>query len=166
MYYDVIKNFTNNKFNSIIFLERGGIVVKNKCKKILGEFKEFVERGNVIDLAVGVVIGTAFGKIVTSVVNDLLTPIIGIILGGLDFSNLTFTIGESQINYGLFINNVIDFFIIAVCVFILVKFINKITRKKVKEEVKEEVIEEPKKSNEEILLEEILKELKKSNKKK
>ena len=138
--------------------------MKEKCKKVLGEFKTFIERGNVIDLAVGVVIGSAFSKIVTSVVNDLLTPLIGIVLGGLDFSNLSIIVGESQINYGLFINNVIDFFIIAICVFILVKFINKITKKK---EVKEEEkIEEPKKSNEELLLEEILKEIKKSNKNK
>jgi len=141
--------------------------MKEKCKKILGEFKQFIERGNVVDLAVGVVIGTAFSKIVTSVVNDLLTPLIGIVLGGLDFSKLSLTIGKSTIKFGLFINNVIDFFIIAVCVFILVKFINKITKKKEKvEEVKEEVKEEIKKSNEELLLEEILKELKKSNKKK
>ena len=138
--------------------------MKEKCTKILKEFKQFIERGNVVDLAVGVVIGSAFSKIVTSVVNDLLTPIIGIILGGLDFSNLSVTIGNSSINYGLFINNVIDFFIIAICVFLLVKFINKLTKKK---EVKEETkVEEPKKSNEEVLLEEILKELKKNNKKK
>lgn len=137
--------------------------MKEKCKKVLGEFKQFIERGNVVDLAVGVVIGSAFSKIVTSVVNDLLTPLIGVVLGGLDFSNIALTIGESTINFGLFINNVIDFFIIAVCVFILVKFINKLTKKK---EVKEEVVEEPKKSNEELLLEEILNELKKNNKKK
>lgn len=139
--------------------------MKEKGKKVFGEFKQFIERGNVVDLAVGVVIGSAFSKIVTSVVNDLLTPLIGIVLGGLDFSNLTLTIGESSINYGLFINNVIDFFIIAVCVFLLVKFINRLTKKKEKEEIKE-VVEEIKKSNEEVLLEEILKELKKSNKKK
>lgn len=140
--------------------------MKDKCKKILGEFKEFIERGNVIDLAVGVVIGSAFSKIVTSVVNDLLTPTIGILLGGLDFSNISLTVKDSTINFGLFLNNVIDFFIIAICVFILVKFINKITKKKEKvEEVKEVVVEEPKKSNEELLLEEILKELKKKNKK-
>ena len=137
--------------------------MKEKGKKILGEFKQFIERGNVVDLAVGVVIGSAFSKIVTSIVNDLLTPLIGIIIGGLDFSDLAITVGESKIMYGAFINNVIDFFIIAICVFILVKFINKITKKK---EEKEDVVEEPKKSNEEILLEEILKEIKKSNKKK
>ena len=140
--------------------------MKDKCKKILGEFKEFIERGNVIDLAVGVVIGSAFSKIVTSVVNDLLTPTFGIFLCGLDFSNISLTVKDSTINFGLFLNNVIDFFIIAICVFILVKFINKITKKKEKvEEVKEVVVEEPKKSNEELLLEEILKELKKKNKK-
>ena len=137
---------------------------KEKCKNIISEFKKFIEKGNVVDLAVGVVIGSAFSKIVSSVVDDLLMPLIGVIIGGLDFSNLSITIGESQIKYGSFINNVIDFFIIAICVFILVKFINKLTKKKeVKEEVKPE---EPKKSNEELLLEDILKELKKSNKKK
>ena len=141
--------------------------MKEKLKKVLEEFKQFIERGNVIDLAVGVVIGSAFSKIVTSVVNDLLTPTFGIILGGLDFSNISLTVKDSTINFGLFLNNVIDFFIIAVCVFILVKFINKLTKKKEKvEEIKEEVVEEPKKSNEEILLEEILNELKKNNKKK
>lgn len=141
--------------------------MKEKVKKIFEEFKQFIERGNVVDLAVGVVIGSAFSKIVTSVVNDLLTPTIGILLGGLDFSDISLTVKDSTINFGLFINNVIDFFIIAVCVFILVKFINKLTKKKEKvEEIKEEAIEEPKKTNEEILLEEILKELKKNNKKK
>lgn len=141
--------------------------MKEKCKNVLGEFKQFIERGNVVDLAVGVVIGSAFSKIVTSVVNDLLTPLIGIVLGGLDFSDLALTIGDSSINYGLFINNVIDFFIIAVCVFLLVKFINKLSKKKQnKEEIKKDVVEEMKKSNQELLLEEILKELKKSNKKK
>lgn len=138
--------------------------MKEKCKNVIGEFKQFIERGNVVDLAVGVVIGSSFSKIVSSVVDDLLMPLIGVVIGGLDFSNLSITIGESQIRYGAFINNVIDFFIIAICVFILVKFINKLTKKKeIKEEVKKE---ETKKSNEEILLEEILKELKKSNKKK
>lgn len=136
--------------------------MKEKCKKVVGEFKQFIERGNVVDLAVGVVIGSAFSKIVSSVVDDLLMPLIGAVIGGLDFSNLSLTIGESQIKYGSFINNVINFFIIAICVFILVKFINKLTKKKVPAE--EGKIEKPKKSGEEELLSEILKELKKSNK--
>lgn len=137
--------------------------MKDKCKRMANEFKAFIERGNVIDLAVGVVIGSAFSKIVSSVVDDLLMPVIGIIIGGLDFSSLTLTIGEAQIKYGLFINNVINFFIIALCVFFLVKFINKITRKNEKKEEKPAL---PKKTNEELLLEEILKEIQKNNKKK
>ena len=87
-------------------------------------------------------------------------PFIGIILGGLDFSNLSFKIGESVILFGSFINNVINFFIISICVFFLVKFINKITKKKTKEEVKE-----IKRSDEVLLLEEIRDELRKNNKK-
>ena len=138
--------------------------MKEKIKKVIGEFKEFIKRGNVVDLAVGVVIGTAFTKIVNSIVNDIIMPFVGVILGGLDFSNLVLTIGDASILVGSFINNVISFFIIAICVFILVKFINRFMKKK--EEPKEEVVEEPKKSDEVLLLEDILKELKKSNKSK
>lgn len=129
-------------------------------KNIISEFKTFIERGNVIDLAIGVVVGSAFSGIVNSIVNDILMPFIGIILGGLDFSNLSFKIGESVILFGSFINNVINFFIISICVFFLIKFINKITKKKTKEEVKE-----IKKSDEVLLLEEIRDELRKNNKK-
>ncbi len=125
-------------------------------KKIIKEFKTFIERGNVIDLAVGVIIGSAFSKIVSSLVEDLLMPIIGIIIGGIDFSNLTIKVGDSIIKYGSLINNIINFFIISFCIFIIVKFINKLTSKK--KEVKEE---EKKKSDEVLLLEEIRDELKK-----
>ena len=134
-------------------------------KKIINEFKTFIERGNVVDLAVGVVMGSAFSKIVTSVVDDLLMPIIGIIIGGHDFSNLSIKVGESTIRYGSLINNVINFFIIAFCIFLLVKFINKLTSINKKKEDKKEKMEEPKKSDEVLLLEEILSELKKTNKK-
>ena len=127
-------------------------------KKIIKEFKTFIERGNVIDLAVGVVIGSAFSKRVSSLVEDLLMPIIGIIIGGIDFSNLTIKVGDSIIKYGSLINNIINFFIISFCIFIIVKFINKLTSKK--KEVKEE---EKKKSDEVLLLEEIRDELKKKN---
>jgi large conductance mechanosensitive channel len=78
-------------------------------KKFLNEFKEFISRGNVIDMAVGVVVGSAFSKIVTSLVNDIFMPILGIVIGGLDFSNLTFKFKDATINYGLFIQNIIDF---------------------------------------------------------
>ncbi|MGM9881839.1 MAG: large-conductance mechanosensitive channel protein MscL [Bacilli bacterium] len=136
--------------------------MKEKVKSLIKEFKVFIERGNVVDLAVGVVIGSAFSKIVSSVVDDLLMPIIGIILGGLDFSNLSIKIGDSVIKYGSFINNVINFFIIAICVFILVKLINKLTKKK---EAVEEETKEIQKSDEVLLLEEIRDELKKKNSK-
>ena len=120
---------------------------------MIKEFKEFINRGNVVDLAVGVIIGGAFGKIVTSLVNDLLMPIIGIVIGGIDFSNLSITYKDSQIAYGAFLQNIIDFLIIAVSIFFFVKLLNKITKKK--EEVKEEIKEEVVKSEEVILLEQI-----------
>lgn len=113
---------------------------------MIKEFKEFISRGNVVDLAVGVIIGGAFSTIVSSLVNDILMPIIGMILGGIDFTNLSITIGEAKIMYGTFIQNVIDFLIVAFCVFIFVKFINKLSRighkkdKKEKEE-KPQVVE-------------------------
>lgn len=128
-------------------------------KKIISEFRTFIERGNVVDLAVGVVMGSAFSKIVTSVVDDLLMPIIGIIIGGHDFSNLSINVGSAVIKYGSLINNIINFFIISFCIFILIKFINKLTSINKKEVKKEEKI--VKKSDEVILLEEIRDELKK-----
>ena len=99
---------------------------KKKIKKGIEEFKNFVVRGNALDLAVGVIVGGAFGKIVSSLVNDILMPIIGIFLGGLDFSNLSITIKDAKIMYGAFIQNVIDLLIISLCVFIIVKIVNKI----------------------------------------
>ena len=140
---------------------------------MLKEFKEFISRGNVVDLAVGVIIGAAFGNIVTSLVNNIFTPIIGIVLGGHDFSNLSITFRDAHIMYGAFIQSVIDFLINAVCLFIVVKIINNFNNgihklgKKGKEEVKEEVKEEIKeeaKSEEVLLLEEIRDLLKKEKK--
>lgn len=129
-------------------------------KKLIKEFKEFINKGNVVDLAVGVIIGTAFSKIVTSLVNDMLMPLIGVIIGGLDFTSLSIKIKDANIMYGSFIQNIIDFLIIAFCVFMFVKFINKITIKK--EEPKK--VEKPKKDDQIILLEEI-RDLLKDNKK-
>ena len=131
-------------------------------KKIISEFKEFISRGNVVDLAVGVIVGGAFSKIVTSLVNDVLTPLIGIVLGGVDFSSLSVDIKSAKIMYGSFIQNIIDFLIIASCVFLFVKIINTLSKKNKKEEVK--VKEEPKKSDDILLLEEI-RDLLKENKK-
>jgi large conductance mechanosensitive channel len=100
---------------------------------MLKEFKAFIARGNVVDLAVGVIVGGAFGKIVTSLVNDVIMPPVGVLVGGIDFNKLGITlkpaVGETKavtINYGAFINNVIDFLIVAFCVFLLVKAVNKL----------------------------------------
>lgn len=105
---------------------------------MLKEFKKFIARGNVLDLAVGVIVGGAFSSIVTSLVNNIFTPIIGLILGGIDFSSLSLTFRDTKIMYGAFIQNVIDFLIVAFCLFIVVKFVNKITSKK-EQKKKEEV---------------------------
>ena len=100
------------------------------------EFREFAMKGNVVDLAVGVIIGGAFGKIVSSLVGDVLMPPIGLLLGGLDFSNLAITIREAigtspavLVKYGLFVNTVIDFIIVAFCIFIMIRGMNHIRRK-------------------------------------
>ncbi len=121
---------------------------------MIKEFKEFIKRGNVMDLAVGVIVGGAFSSIVTSLVNNILTPILGIFLGGIDFSGLSFTINDANINYGLFLQSIIDFLIIAFCIFLLIKVINKIMAVGKKEEPKKEE-KKITKSTEVVLLEEI-----------
>jgi len=126
--------------------------VTGTAKKQLNGFKAFISKGNVIDLAVGVIIGGAFGKIVTSIVNDILMPLIGILLGGVNFTSLSLRIGDAVITYGNFLQNVLDFFIIALCVYFMVTAIDTVTSKFKKEEEKKE---EAKKSAEVELLEEI-----------
>ena len=122
---------------------------------MLKEFKEFISRGNVIDLAVGVIMGGAFGKIVTSLVNDIIMPLVGAIIGGIDFTSLSITIKDSKILYGSFIQNIVDFLIISICIFLMVKIVNKLNKlQKKKEEIKEE-IKEIKKADDILLLEEI-----------
>ncbi|MEM7641269.1 MAG: large-conductance mechanosensitive channel protein MscL [Pseudomonadota bacterium] len=93
---------------------------------MLQEFKDFIAKGNVMDLAVGIIIGAAFTAIVTSLVEDLINPLIGLVVGGLDFSNLTVGVADAQFRYGAFITAIINFLIIAFVVFMLVKFVNKI----------------------------------------
>ena len=133
---------------------------------MLKEFKDFAMRGNVIDLAVGIIIGAAFGRIVQSLVNDIIMPPIGLILGNIDFSNLFLNLssqsydslsdaqeaGAATINYGLFINHIITFVIVAFCVFVLVKNVNRLTAEKKKEE---ESAAPPEPPRDEVLLEEI-----------
>ncbi len=105
---------------------------------MIKEFKKFIARGNVLDLAVGVIVGGAFSSIVTSLVNNIFTPIIGLILGGVDFSNLSITFRDTQIMYGAFIQSIIDFLIVAFCLFIVVKVVNRVTAKKEKQEEKKD----------------------------
>ena len=132
-------------------------------KKVWQEFKDFAFKGNVIDMAVGVVVGGAFSKIVTSLVGDIITPLVGLLTGGTDLKNLKYvfkpateTVAESALNYGQFIQNIIDFFIIAFSIFMFVKLIS-IARKKFerKAEAIEEAIDEPKGPTTEELLSEI-----------
>ena len=125
--------------------------------KLFDEFKAFVMRGNVVDLAVGVIIGGAFGKIVTSLVNDIFMPIIGMILGNVDFSSLEIKLGESvegaeqaAIRYGMFIQEIVNFLIIALCIFMVIKVINKLQKKK-----EEAPAPAPEPTKEEVLLTEI-----------
>ena len=101
---------------------------------MLREFRDFINRGNVIDLAVAVIIGTAFSAIVNSLVNDIIMPLIGILTGGIDFTGLTFGIGNAQIAYGNFIQAVITFLIIAWVIFLLVRTMNQVQRRFAREE--------------------------------
>ncbi|HOU45596.1 MAG TPA: large-conductance mechanosensitive channel protein MscL [Candidatus Pacearchaeota archaeon] len=102
--------------------------------KLLEEFKEFSMKGNVLDMAVGIIIGGAFGKVITSFVNDIFMPPLGIIIGGVNFSGLKFQVGELSINYGIFIQTVIDFLIVAFAIFFLIKTRNIIRRTEEKKE--------------------------------
>ncbi|MBQ6681226.1 MAG: large-conductance mechanosensitive channel protein MscL [Prevotella sp.] len=93
------------------------------------EFKEFASKGNVMDMAVGVIIGGAFGKIVSSLVDDIIMPVVGVATGGVDFTALAAKVGDAEIKYGLFIQNIIDFLIIAFSIFCVIKAINKFKKK-------------------------------------
>lgn len=124
---------------------------------MIKEFKEFAMRGNVVDMAVGIIIGAAFGKIVSSFVSDVIMPPIGLLLGGIDFSNFSIVLKEAvgdakavTLNYGIFINTIIDFIIIALAIFIVIKGINSLKRKE-----EEKPAEPPKPTREEVLLTEI-----------
>ena len=125
--------------------------------KLFDEFKAFVMRGNVLDMAVGVIVGGAFGKIVTSLVNDIFMPIIGMIIGNVDFSSLEIKLGEpvegaeqAAIRYGAFIQEIVNFLIVALCIFMVIKVINKLQKKK-----EEAPAPAPEPTKEEVLLTEI-----------
>ena len=97
---------------------------------MLKEFRDFIDRGNVIDLALAVIIGGAFGAIITSLVNDIIMPLIGVILGGLDFAALSIQVGEATILYGSFIQAIVNFLIIAFVLFLIVRSYNKLQKEK------------------------------------
>lgn len=132
--------------------------------KMLDEFKAFAMRGNVVDMAVGIIIGGAFGKIISSFVSDVLMPPLGLLLGGIDFKDMTYVLKEAvmqgeeilvpavSLNYGMFIQNIVDFLIIAFAIFMAIKGMNSLKKK---EEVIEEVAAPPAPTNEEVLLAEI-----------
>lgn len=130
-------------------------------KNMIQEFKTFISRGNVIDLAVGVVVGNAFKDIVNSLVDNIIMPLVGILIGGINFTTLSLSIWGVDIKFGLLLQSIVDFLIIAFCIFMTIKVINKLSRKK--EEKKEEVKEQLK-SDEVLLLEEIRDLLKKEKK--
>jgi large conductance mechanosensitive channel len=112
-------------------------------KGFVDEFKAFAMKGNVIDLAVAVVIGAAFGKIVSSLVENIITPLIGLLMGGVDFSGLSYTVGDAMITYGTFIQAIIDFVIVAFVIFLVVKGINKAQSMGADDALEEEAPAEP-----------------------
>lgn len=140
-------------------------VEKVSKSNFMTEFKEFINRGNVLDLAVGVIIGGAFQKIISSLVSDIIMPVVSLIVGGVDFRNLEITIpnffgqdSAAHIHYGSFLQNMVDFIIIAFCVFIIVKLVNKFSKNFKKDE---ETKAEPT-TDEQIL--EVLKDIRKHQK--
>ena len=119
-------------------------------KKFFKEFKEFITKGNVMTMAVGIIIGSAFTAITTSLVNDIFTPLLGVLIGGINFSGICVTIGDAQIMFGTFIQAVINFLLTAFVLFLMIKSFNKLQRKK-----EEEPKKAPEPSAEEKLLTEI-----------
>ncbi|AVQ98433.1 large-conductance mechanosensitive channel MscL [Oceanobacillus iheyensis] len=125
------------------------------------DFKEFAFKGNVMDLAIAVVIGAAFSGIVTSLVTNIITPLVGILMNGVDLSRLKYTFGDAEILYGTFIQSILDFFVVAFSIFLFIRLAMKLKRKKEEEVVEEEV---PKVSVQEELLIEIRDLLREQNK--
>lgn len=154
---DKIKSQTKDSFKKL----------KTKNKGLRKEFVDFINRGNVMDLAVGIVVGSAFTAIVTSLVNDIIMPIVSLVGGGFDFTTLSVEIAGATLHYGNFIQNIVNFLIIAFVVFLIIKFINslrekaeKLAKKKSDEEAKEDKKTEDKKEDETVaLLREIRNEL-------
>ena len=138
-----------------------------KLQRRLEDFKKFAMRGNVLDLAIGVIVGGAFGKIVTSLVNDIVMPLFGLLLGTMDFSSMIVTLRDSPddtkdlvLHYGSFMQNIVDFLIITASIYVVIKLVEQFRRKQELAPAEEKIVPPPRS---EVLLEEILKELKKQN---
>lgn len=140
------------------------VKVNKNIKKEADEFKKFISRGSVVDMAIGVIIGGAFGKIVSSLVNDIIMPLVGVVLGGLDFSSLSIKVGDASIKYGSFIQSVVDFLIIALCIFTMLQILNSLKEKADKKLGHKKEEEKLKKDEQIVLLEEIRDLLKKQSK--
>jgi large conductance mechanosensitive channel len=112
-------------------------------KGFVAEFKAFAMKGNVIDLAVAVIIGAAFGKIVSSLVTNIITPLIGVLLGGIDFSDLAYSIEEEAVTYGVFLQSIIDFIVIALVIFMAIKTLNSFKQSEEAKPEAEKVVEPP-----------------------
>jgi large conductance mechanosensitive channel len=123
-------------------------------KSFIAEFKDFAMKGNVLDLAVAVVVGAAFGKIVTSLVTDIITPLIGLLMGGVNFSGMAYTVGSATVTYGVFIQSVIDFLLVSLVIFLVVKALNK-AHKAIALKEKEETPKEKEPPEDILLLREI-----------
>lgn len=127
-------------------------------KKFLGEFKEFISRGNVMDMAVGIIIGSAFTAIVTSLVNDIIMPIVSMICAGVNITELSVTVGTAELKYGAFLQAIVNFLIIALVVFTMIKTLNAASKRAaalVKKQEEEKPEEEPEPDPQLVLLEEI-----------
>ncbi len=114
---------------------------KNKAKGFLEEFKAFALKGNVLDLAVAVVIGTAFNKIVSSLVDNIIMPLFGVVTGGIDFKGLSVSVGDATVTYGVFLQSVIDFLIIAWSIFVAIKVLRSLERKEEAKPESQKVVE-------------------------
>lgn len=127
-------------------------------KKFLGEFKEFISRGNVMDMAVGIIVGSAFTAIVTSLVTDILIPIVGMVSGGVNIADLSVKVGTVQLKYGAFLQSIINFLLIALVIFTMIKTLNAASKQAaalLKKQEEEKPAEEPKTDPQIVLLEEI-----------
>ena len=129
--------------------QKGGFFI---MKNFLNDFKAFAFKGNIVDMAVGVIIGSAFGKIVNSLVADIVMPLIGVLIGGTNFTGLAWQVGNANVTYGNFIQTIVEFLIIAFSIFCAISLIGKIFKKRDEEDKEPEA---PKKSDEVVLLEEI-----------